>query len=572
MGVLADKAKSKEEIRQQLDINDAILQYTREGVVVTDPSGTILWVNPAFSKITGYAPDEVMGQNPRMLKSQRHSTAFYKEMWRAILQEGLWQGEIWNRRKSGEVYPEQLTIKAIYNDSREILKFVSIFNDLSEIIRHEELIQYQKYHDSLTGLPNRFLMMDRLSMAIARAYQEKHMLAFMFLDIDRFKRINDTLGHVVGDELIQLFAKRLKYVLRDGDTISRMVGDEFAILLERIPNGNAAIVVAEKIIQSMKEPFYIKNHDIHITTSIGISLYPEDGKDPELLLKHAEMAMQQAKRFGLNNYRLYSIAMSHQVRLKMELETEIRSGLSRNEFYLYYQPQVNIYNESVNSAETLMRWNHPQRGLVSPGDFIPVAEETGLIVSLGEFAMKQAFMQSRKWSEEGKHIVLSFNLSPTQFQQLDLYEQIESLLKTTGAKPELLELEVTESTTMLNPEFAAETLKRIKKLGIRVAMDDFGTGYSSLSLLSRLPVDKLKIDRSFVTGIETSQDKQAIVSAMVGMGRKLGMTVVAEGVEKTSERDYMVEIGCDLIQGYLYSKPLPLEDFEQFYLEHAEHN
>lgn len=564
IGTVIDLSATGETYRR-LKLADTILHHTNEGVAVTDAKGLIQWVNPAFTDITGYSLQEVEGMNPRILKSQRHKPAFYQNMWTSLAKDGFWRGEIWNRRKNGEVYPELLTINAIRDESGSIIQYVSVFNDLSDRIKTEELLRHQKYHDSLTGLPNRFLLMDRLSVAISRAYQEQRMLALMFLDVDRFKRINDTLGHVVGDELIQAFSQRLVETLRDGDTVSRVVGDEFVILLDMVPSDEAAATVATKIVKSLTRPFSIRGHEIHITVSIGIGLYPEDGKDPETLLKNAEVAMFQAKKYGMNNYRMYSSAMNQRARLKLELESEIRSGLEKNEFFLYYQPQVDVLRGVVESAETLMRWQHPQRGLVSPGEFIPVAEETGLIIPMGLYTMRRAFQQAKEWKEKGcHHMILSFNLSPTQFQQQDLYEQIRWLLAQTHADPEMLEVEVTESTTMMDPEFAAGVLKQIKKLGIRVAMDDFGTGYSSLALLSRLPVDKLKIDRSFVTGIETSHDKQAIVTAMVGMAKRMGMVVVAEGVEKISERDYLVEIGCDLIQGFLYSKPLPLEAFQEY--------
>ncbi|SMP61395.1 sensor domain-containing protein [Anoxynatronum buryatiense] len=564
IGTVIDLTATGETYRR-LKLADTILQHTNEGVAVTDAKGLIQWVNPAFSDITGYSLQEVMGRNPRILKSQRHKPVFYENMWDSLRAEGFWRGEIWNRRKNGEVYPELLTINAIRDEAGITIQYVSVFNDLSDRIKTEELLRHQKYHDSLTGLPNRFLLMDRLSVSISRAYQEKRMLALMFLDVDRFKRINDTLGHVVGDELIQAFSQRLVETLRDGDTVSRVVGDEFVVLLEMVPGDEAAATVANKIIKSLMKPFRIQGHEIHITVSIGIGLYPEDGKDPETLLKNAEVAMFQAKKYGMNNYRLYSTAMNQRARLKLELENEIRIGLEKNEFFLHYQPQVDVLRGVVESAETLMRWQHPEKGLISPAEFIPVAEETGLIIPMGLYTMRRAFQQAREWKVTGCHrMVLSFNLSPTQFQQQDLYEQIRWLLSQTQADPEMLEVEVTESTTMLDPDFAAETLNKLKKLGIRVAMDDFGTGYSSLALLSRLPVDKLKIDRSFVTGIETSQDKQAIVSAMVGMAKRLGMVVVAEGVEKTSERDFLIEIGCDLIQGFLYSKPLPLGDFQEY--------
>ncbi|RQD69575.1 MAG: EAL domain-containing protein [Tindallia sp. MSAO_Bac2] len=562
IGTVVDLMGS-EEVFHRLRMSEAILENTIEGVAVTDVAGNIQWVNPAFTEITGYTPEEVIGKNPRILKSDRHTREFYRNMWKSIQHEGYWSGKIWNRRKNGQVYPELLTITAIRNQEEKTEQYVSIFNDLTERVRTEEKLEHQKYHDVLTGLPNRFLLIDRMEVSMSRAQSQNTSFALFFLDIDRFRRVNDTLGHLAGDQVIEAFAKRLLEVMREEDTISRLVGDEFAILINPINNVNTAVIIAEKILKSMEKPFYIDSQEVHMTASIGIGFYPGDGENPEQMIKHAEMAMFQAKKFGKNRYRLYSEDMHKETLVRLEMENDIRKGLERQEFEMYYQPQVEISTGEIRGAESLMRWKHMQKGQISPATFIPAAEESGLMIPLGIYTMKRVFEQSKKWKDEGfDQTLVSFNLSPTQFQQLDLYDQIKWILSETGADPELLELEVTENTAMVDIEYAVRSLNRIKELGIKVAMDDFGTGYSSLALLSRLPVDKLKIDRSFVSGIEKSSDKQTIVAAMVGMSQQLGIDVVAEGVEEIAEKDFLLEIGCNMIQGYYYSPPVPVDRFE----------
>ncbi|SFH55118.1 PAS domain S-box-containing protein/diguanylate cyclase (GGDEF) domain-containing protein [Tindallia magadiensis] len=562
IGTVVDLQGSKE-VFQRLKMSEAILENTIEGVVVTDSGGNIEWVNPAFTDITGYSADEVIGKNPRILKSDRHTKSFYENMWKSIQLEGFWSGEIWNRRKSGEVYPELLTITAIRNQEEQTEYYVSIFNDLTERVKTEEKLEYQKYHDALTGLPNRFLLIDRMAMAMARAKSQKSVFAVLILNIDRFRRINDTLGHLAGDQLIEAFSNRLRQVMREGDTISRLVGDEFAILVNPVTNVNAAVVVAEKILQSLEKPFYVESQEVYMTVSIGIGLFPGDGDNPDQMIMHAEMAMFQAKKFGKNRYRLYSEDMHKETLVRLEMENDIRKGLEQYEFEMYYQPQVQLTTGEIRGAESLMRWKHVVKGQISPGTFIPAAEESGLMVPLGIYTMKQVFAQSKIWKQKGfKEALISFNLSPIQFQQSDLYDQIKWILSETEADPSMLELEITENTAMVDIEYAINSLKQIKKLGIRVAMDDFGTGYSSLALLSRLPVDKLKIDRSFVSGIEKNADKQTIVAAMVGMCQQLGIEVVAEGVEEEVEKNFLLKVGCDMIQGYYYSPAVPADRFE----------
>lgn len=553
-----------EDVLRRLKMSEAILENTIEGVVVTDNRGIIEWVNPAFTEITGYAEGDAIGKNPRILKSNRHSREFYEDMWKSIQIDGFWKGEIWNRRKNGEVYPELLTIAAIRNQDEETVHYVSIFNDMTERVKTEEKLEHQKYHDALTALPNRFLLTDRISVAMAGAQSHRISFALFFIDVDRFRRINDTLGHLAGDRVIGMFATRLQNVMREEDTISRLVGDEFAILVNPVNHVNTAVVIAEKILKSLEEPFFINNQEIYMTVSIGVGIYPGDGQYPEELIKHAEIAMLQAKKFGKNRYRLYSEDMHKETLVRLEMENDIRKGLEEKEFEMYYQPQIEVVTGEIKGAESLMRWRHLEKGQISPGIFIPAAEESGLMIPLGIYTMNQVFEQVKSWCDAGLHkALISFNLSPTQFQQMDLFDQIKGILSETQADPAMLELEITENTAMVDIDYAIRSLKRIKELGIRVAMDDFGTGYSSLALLSRLPVDKLKIDRSFVSGIEKSPDKQTIVAAMVGMSHQMGMDVVAEGVEEKAERDFLLEIGCNMIQGFYYSPAVPADRLEK---------
>ncbi|AOT72151.1 EAL and GGDEF domain-containing protein [Geosporobacter ferrireducens] len=564
IGTLIDITESKRN-DEQLRMAAKVFENTIEGVVVTDIEGTIQWVNPAFSKITGYSESEAIGKNPRILKSQRHDDKFYREMWKDLKRKGQWQGEIWNRRKNGETYPEWLTISAIKDESGKTIQYVSVFNDITERIKREEHIKYQAYHDALTGLPNRSLLYDRLSIAIAHAHRSGKMIAVMMLDLDRFKRINDTLGHPVGDILLQEVGRRLVNCLREGDTVSRLGGDEFAVILEDIHSVESVIKVAQKILRKMDKPVRIKAHDLHISTSIGISLYPADGQDVDTLLKHADTAMFQAKQGGRNQHRLYTPKMNDKALQRLAMENELRKALEREEFLIYYQPKLDLSSGRVVGAEALVRWKHPQLGFLSPVEFIPLAEETGLIKPLGDFVLRTACLQNKRWQDSGvKKICISVNLSAVQFQQKNLLHKVTNCLSEVGLDPCYLELEITESSAIQNPQLTIKVLKEFKRLGIQLSIDDFGTGYSSLGLLNQLPLDKLKIDKSFIKDITSDKDNQAIVSAIIAMSRNLGIKVVAEGVETIDQMLYLKNHQCDQIQGYLISPPIPAEDFEKF--------
>ena len=564
IGTLIDITELKRN-DEKLRMAEKVFENTIEGVVVTDADGSIQWVNPAFTKITGYSQSEATGQNPRILKSERHKDSFYREMWNDLENKGQWQGEIWNRRKNGETYPEWLTISAIKDETGKTVQYVSIFNDITERIQREERIKYQAYHDALTGLPNRALFHDRLSRALTHAHRNGEMVAVMMLDLDQFKRINDTLGHPVGDSLLQEVGKRLIKYLREGDTVSRLGGDEFAVILEDVQSIENVIKVAQKILRKMETPVHINAHDLHISTSIGISLYPSDGQDVDTLLKYGDTAMYQAKQEGRNRYRFYTPEMNDKALRRLAMENELRKALEREEFLVYYQPKLDLSSGKVIGAEALVRWQHPQLGFLSPVEFIPLAEETGLIKPIGDFVLRTACLQNKRWQDKGLNkIDISVNLSAVQFQQKNLLQKVANFLAETGLDPSYLELEITESSAIQNPQVTVKTLKGFKKLGIQLSIDDFGTGYSSLGLLNQLPLDKLKIDKSFIRDITTDKDNQAIVLAIIAMSSNLGLKLVAEGVETREQMLYLKDHQCDQIQGYLISPPIPPEDFERF--------
>ncbi|WP_129600809.1 sensor domain-containing protein [Anaerophilus nitritogenes] len=555
-----------EKMSKKIKIAQKILDSTKEGIVITDIKGNIKWVNPAFTTITGYEKEEVLEKNPRILKSQRHDSLFYKNMWKSILQKGFWQNEIWNRRKNGETYLEWLTISSVLDDEGKIIYYISVFHDLTESMLQEEYIKYQANYDALTDLPNRYLLKDRIDRGITHVCKKKKILAVFFLDVDRFKRINETLGHYIGDVLIQKIGKRLKECMNEEDTVGRLGGDEFIIILEEEENTKQIMKKAQKILKIFDEPFLLDGYTTYITASMGISIYPSDGKDADHLIKNAETAMYRAKAKGKNGYQLYTAKMNQKALEKLTIENDMHKALERKEFVLYYQPQVEATTGRIIGVEALIRWNHPQKGMIPPGEFISLAEETGFIVPLGEWVIYEACRQGRLWEEKGlKGIQISVNLSPLQFQQKNIIEKIKSILEKTGMKAENLEIEITESGAMINPDFTIELLKEMKKMNIKVAIDDFGTGYSSLSYFTKFPIDKMKIDQSFIRNICSDDRNRAIVLAIINIAKSLGLSCIAEGVETQDELDLLIEYECEQIQGYFFSRPISPTSFEELY-------
>ena len=546
---------------QRIRLLARVVENTIEGIMVTDEKASIVLVNQAFTAITGYEPNEVVGAKPSILSSGRHPADYFQRMWDSLLSEGYWQGEIWNKRKDSHLYPAWLTVTAIKDHKDRVSHYVGVFHDITEVKRNERKIAYQAYHDALTGLPNRLLFYDRLQMAIAHANRKGLFLAVMFLDLDNFKDINDSLGHHVGDLLLKKVAERINRWVRGEDTVARLGGDEFIMLLLGNEKGVQAKKVAQRVLHSLAESFEIEENKLFINGSIGITIYPTDGKDPQTLLSNADLAMYQAKDQGRNTYRLFTREMNQKVMQRVSMEASLRQALEKGEFRVYYQPQVDLNTGSMVGAEALLRWEHPGKGLLGPDEFIPLAESSGLIVPIGEWVLAQACSQARSWHDQGfRGLLVSVNLSPRQFQQPNLVSQIRSILTQTGLDPSCLELEVTESVVMQNVEDAILTMSRLCKLGVRLSLDDFGRGYSSLYYLKRFPMHTLKIDRSFVRDITLDQAGAAIVNTIIDMSGNLSLKVVAEGVETKEQLQFLKINRCDQMQGFLFCRPIPQKE------------
>jgi diguanylate cyclase (GGDEF)-like protein/PAS domain S-box-containing protein len=545
-----------------------VIDSMPEAVMITNPQGVIQTVNTAFSRITGYSPEEAIGKNPRILKSGRQSDAFYKKMWASVLSTGSWQGEIYNRNKSGEIYAEWLTISSILNEHQEITHYVSVFTNINKHKKAEDKIRHMAFYDTLTDLPNRALFRERLGDAIARCGSDHHQVAVLFVDLDRVKLINDTLGHDVGDRLLKAVAMRLSACLREGDTVARLGGDEFMIMLTDLCRAQEASHVAQKILETLKPPFHISGNELFVTASVGISLYPQDGTDAETLLKNADTAMYRAKGRGRDTFQVFTQEMKTETSEQHALANSLRRALEREEFYLHYQPQVNIQTGELVGTEALLRWKHPELGAISPDQFIRWAEDTGLIIPLGEWVLRKACEQNQLWRKAGyPALSIAVNLSARQFQQPDIVETISDILHETRMDPASLDLELTESVVMENTGPGLETPYELKALGVQFSIDDFGTGYSSLSYLKRFPVDTLKMDRSFVSEVATDSSDAAIASAVVALGHGLNLSVLAEGVETQGQLSFLRTLKCDKMQGFLFSKPLAPEAFEQLLRE-----
>ncbi|MGE4442428.1 MAG: EAL domain-containing protein [Desulfomicrobium sp.] len=538
-----------------------VFENTVEGIVVTDIGGTIEQVNPGFTAITGYSAEEAVGGNPRILKSDRHPQHFYSEMWARLVEEGHWAGEIWNRRKNGESYPEWLTIAAVKNEAGQTTNYVSIFHDITELKRQQDALEYQAQHDALTGLPNRVLLGDRLRMALAQLERSGGKLALLFLDIDNFKTINDGLGHGVGDKLLVELARRLEVLLRGGDTLARLGGDEFLILLPEIESIDDASHIATRMLDALKAPFRHEDGEYIVTASIGLTIAPDDGTEGLKLVKNADMAMYRAKSLGRNNYQFFTSEMDVAAHRRISLEYKLRKAIEAQEFELFYQPLVDMDSGRILGAEALVRWRCDGQ-IVSPAEFIPLAEDSGLILPLGDWVLRTAARQARLWQDAGHDLTMSVNISSRQFAGADLAATLREVLQFTNLKPGRLYFEITESMLMGDVARAEATLLALREAGGTFFLDDFGTGYSSLSYLKRLPIDGLKIDRSFIKDITEDADSLAIVAAIVSMARTLNLRLVAEGVETQEQRRLLASMGTIVLQGYLASPPVPASDFE----------
>ncbi len=544
-------------------------ESTADGIVITDTHATIVSVNRSFIRITGYTEAEIVGRNARHLRSRRHRPAFYRTLWTHLQETGQWGGEIWARRRNGEEYPGWMTIAAVTDPQDRVTHYVGVFTDISRLKRSEERLDYLAHHDLLTALPNRGQLLTRLKQALDRARRRNHRLAVLFVDMDRFKHVNDSLGHAVGDDLLRAIANRMTEKLRAGDTLARVGGDEFVVLLQDDdPQGRAADL-AEDLLEQCRQPHVLPNRELFITASIGISLHPRDGTDPDNLLKHADLAMHQSKSQGRNTYQFYHTAMAADADERLHMENALRGALHRDEFFLHYQPQIHLEDRTLAGAEVLLRWQNPQLGLVSPALFIPIAEEMGVIADIGAWVLTEACAQMRAWDDQGLRLPrLAVNLSTQQLERGDLVAHVEHVLNTTGLAAKRLELEVTESMIMRQAERSIDTLNALRALGAQLAVDDFGTGYSSLGYIQRLPLHRLKIDRSFVRDIGHCRDDEAIVRAIIGLGQSLGLEVIAEGVERAEQADFLRREGCQIGQGYRFGHPVTAASFTAAWASH----
>ncbi len=543
---------------EELMLASHVYEHTIEGIMVTDVKGRILSVNPAFTDITGYSAEEAIGNTPRLLKSNKHEQPFYKQMWKSIITQGSWKGEIWNRRKSGEIYPERLTISTIRDPAGNAIRYTAIFYDITDIKESEDRIRHRAFHDPLTELPNRLLFQDRLLQAIAHAKRSHDQLAIMFMDVDHFKNLNDTLGHHMGDIFLHRLAAQLSQIIRVEDTVSRMGGDEFTILLTQISSEADAASIANKILALFKTPFDLGGHNIHLGASIGIALYPNDGDNTDTLIRNADTAMYHAKERGRNNYQFFTPEMESRVRERVILEADLRKGLERDEFSLYYQPIYHLKTETVMGFEALIRWQHPESGFISPAKFIPIAEERGLIVPIGEWVLRKACQQLNHWSQQlNNSLYMSINISAHQFTREDFMRTVNELLSEYEFRPEQLIFEITETAMMDNLGHTIQTLKQLRAMGIQIAMDDFGTGYSSFTYLKQLPIDILKLDHTFMRDVMHDPDSAEIAASIIDLAKKLRLNVIAEGIETAEQLEFLKKHQCARGQGFLFSRPLP---------------
>ena len=549
---------------EQIQLFEKVFVNANEAILISDANNNILAVNPAFTAISGYTAEEVKGKNPRILASGLMDADFYQKMWASLATTGKWQGEIVDRRKDGEIYAEWLSVSALRNDDGQLTHYVALLTDISERKAAEERMNFLAQHDILTSLPNRILFLDRLQQAITYAERQQNNVAVLFLDLDRFKNVNDTLGHHIGDLLLQEAARRIRLCVRNSDTVSRQGGDEFVIMLPNLDDLGDIVQVVDKVIESIAKPYNLNGHIMHLTTSVGVSVYPGDGSDSEMLIRNADTAMYQAKDAGRNDYRFFTQEMNRAIAKRVGLENKLRNALERGELLLHYQPKVNLRSGEIVAVEALVRWQHPEDGLISPAEFIPIAEDTGMIVPLGEWVLNEACRQNQEWRKTGlREIVMAVNLSPAQFQEHELINVVLAALARSGMPASSLELEITESAMMRYPEQATIMLNKISELGIRVSIDDFGTGYSSLSHLKKFPIDELKVDQSFVRDLTSDNDDAAIVSAVIGLAKSLGLSVIAEGVETIEQLRFLKNLDCDQMQGYYFCRPLPADEFRK---------
>jgi len=561
---LRDKASGETGVPAESDpLAPMIFKASNEAIQITDASARILDVNPAFTEITGYTREEVLGKNPGMMKSGKHDADFYAEMWKSLRESGNWRGEIWDRRKDGEVFAKWLAINAVKGPTGKVEKYIGIFSDITSIKETEKYHEFLAHYDSLTRLPNRLLFNDRLERDMLSSMRHKLSMALMFLDLDHFKNVNDTLGHHIGDKLLQSAASRLKGAIRKNDTVARLGGDEFAVIVPEVRTPNDAAAVAEKIVQAMSEPFRVGQNEILTSTSIGITMFPDDNDTREALLRNADIAMYHAKDQGRGTYQFFTMEMKERVEERIRVEKNLREALTNGEMVLYYQPQVELRSGRIIGVEALVR-RQEEEWLVPPAIFMGVAEETGLVVDLCNWTLDESCRLAMEWFSSGVPLVrMAVNVSALQFEMPNFVDRVSQSLISSGLDPALLELELTERVLMKSTDVAVKKMNRLKEMGIMLSIDDFGTGYSSMNYLRTFPVEKLKIDYSFVHAIGKGKDGEAIVRSIISLAHNLDMTVIAEGVEKKEQLDFLVAEGCDEIQGFYFSFPLPAKNCEK---------
>ncbi len=561
IGIVLDRNKSQESLR----LFQKVFEGSEEGIMITDPDKVILLINPAFTKLMGYTSRDLLGETPRKLSSGHHDRGFYAAMWNSIDTFGHWHGEIWNRRKNGEIFPEWLSISEVNDASGKTTHYIGIFSDISERKNAEEQIRYLSSHDALTGLPNRMLFKDRLENAIAFAARSHHKVAVLNIDLDQFKMLNDSMGHAAGDNLLRCVTSQLRECVRDTDTLCRPGGDEFFIALANMPDTDSISTMVDKILEQISKPFVLEGRHLSLSCSIGIAVYPDDGGNFETLMMRADKAMYQAKDAGRNTYRYFTEQLNNDSLEYMRITHELREALKLEQFAVHYQPQIDLSTGEIIGAEALVRWHHPIEGMIPPGRFIPIAEQTGLIVEIGEWILNEACRQAAAWRQAGlPPLVIGVNMSAVQFKRGNVETLVRGALEHSGLNPQQLEIELTESMLLHDLDYMLGLLESLKNIGLKLAIDDFGTGYSSLAYLKKFKIDRLKVDQSFVSDIASNPNDAAIVRAIVQMAHTLNLRVIAEGVENREMLSYLSDCQCDQAQGYHFARPMPAEAFATF--------
>ncbi|WP_415906384.1 EAL domain-containing protein [Neptuniibacter sp. QD72_48] len=555
--------------QHNLKLADKVMSASMEAIVVTDLEAKIQRVNPAFTDITGYEDWEVLGKNTNILSSGRHDKKFYQDMWASLQNKGQWQGEIWNKRKNGTVYPEWLTITAVENDAGEICQYASIFSDLTEIKRSEARIKRLAYFDELTRLPNRKMFNDRLNLSLGYAQEHNHQVALAFLDLDFFQRVNDRFGLEAGDQVLREVGRRIESILEEGDTVARFGGDSFNMILTDVDDNTAVSEFLNRLLSTINQPILVSGTEINLTVSVGVSFFPTDATKPEDLFQCAEVAVKQAKDFGRNSYRFFSSEQHQLVKSRYRMANDLHRAIEAEQFELYYQPKVTASDRQLVGVEALIRWNHPEQGFIPPDEFIPLAEDLGVIDQIGYFVLREAVRQCSSWWKLGYEVPVAINVSAKQMQRRDIAEEILEVLEEFQLPSRLLSVELTETSFLHCLEETRVAINILRTAGVRIAIDDFGTGYSSLSYIRNMSLDVLKIDRSFLVNIEDSEVDLSIVASIIDMSQAIGLEVVAEGIETETQFGLLRELNCDQIQGYLISRPMPADTFVDWYRSQA---